>query len=93
LRTHMRDHTGGPEMEVGGRLIEEYRHRIDVLRGKAQRDDDEAAVESQIDHRLQCLALEGERRAITRLRESGEIPDEIFRSIEYDLDLAALRLN
>ncbi len=93
LRTHMRDHTGGPEMEVGGRLIEEYRHRIDVLRGKAQREDDEAAVESQIDHRLQCLALEGERTAITRLRESGEIPDEIFRSIEYDLDLAALRLN
>ncbi len=93
LRTDLRDHQGGPEMEVGGRLIEEYRRRIDVLRGKADADDDAAAVESQIDHRLQCIALEGERSAITRLRENGQIPDDIFRSIEYDLDLAALRLN
>jgi CPA1 family monovalent cation:H+ antiporter len=93
LRTDLREHSGGPEMEVGGRLIEEYRHRIDVLRGKAQNDDDEADVESRLDRRLQCAALEAERSAITRLRESGQIPDDIFRSIEYDLDLAALRLN
>ena len=92
LRSDLREHRGGPEMEVGGRLIEEYRHRIDVLRGKAQNDDDNADVESQLDRRLQCAALEAERKAITRLRESGQIPDGIFRSIEYDLDLAALRL-
>jgi monovalent cation/hydrogen antiporter len=92
LRGDLLEHRGGPEMEVGGRLIEEYRHRIDVLRGKAQNDDDQADVESQLDRRLQNVALEAERKAINRLRESGQIPDDIFRSIEYDLDLAALRL-
>jgi CPA1 family monovalent cation:H+ antiporter len=93
LRTDLQEHQGGPEMEVGGRLIEEYRRRIDVLRGKEDADEDESVIESKLDHRLQCLALEGERSAITRLRENGQIPDDIFRSIEYDLDLAALRLS
>ena len=26
------------------------------------------------------------------LRDSGEIPDEIFRKVQYDLDLAETRL-
>jgi monovalent cation/hydrogen antiporter len=93
LRADMSYHAGGPEMEVGGRLIEEYQHRIDVLRGKAAREENESLAETQVDRRLQKVALDAERSAITRLRESGQIPDDIFRSIEYDLDLAALRLS
>jgi hypothetical protein len=27
------------------------------------------------------------------MRHAGEIPDDIYRSIEYDLDLATLRLS
>jgi hypothetical protein len=28
-----------------------------------------------------------------RMRDEGRIPDDIFRRIEYDLDLAATRLS
>ena len=42
---------------------------------------------------LESEALTAERREIKRLREEGEIPDEIFRAIEYDLDLASARLS
>ena len=45
------------------------------------------------DHRLQTEALDAERREILRLRDSGEIPDEIYRKIQYDLDLADERLS
>ena len=92
LRSDLREHRGGPEMEVGGRLIEEYRHRIDVLRGKAQNDDDNADVESQLDRRLQCAALEAEAQGHHPATRERSDPHGIFRSIEYDLDLAALRL-
>jgi CPA1 family monovalent cation:H+ antiporter len=37
-------------------------------------------------------ALRAERTAIMRLRDNGDIPDEIFRKIQYDLDLAESRL-
>jgi hypothetical protein len=36
--------------------------------------------------------LSGERQEVLRLRSAGEIPDEVFRKIEYDLDLAQARL-
>jgi hypothetical protein len=36
--------------------------------------------------------LRAERTAIMRLRDNGDIPDEIFRKIQYDLDLAESRL-
>jgi monovalent cation/hydrogen antiporter len=81
------------EREIAGRVLEEYRQRIDVLRGKATEDEAIEANESRIDRGIQKEALAAERRAIVAMRSAGEIPDEIYRSIEYDLDLATLRLN
>lgn len=81
------------EREIADRILEEYRQRIDVLRGKASQDEAVEAKESRIDRRLQKDALAAERRAIVAMRSAGEIPDEIYRSIEYDLDLATLRLS
>lgn len=46
----------------------------------------------RIDHRLQREALKAEHEAVLRLRDAGEIPDEIFRTIRYDLDLAETRI-
>ena len=37
-------------------------------------------------------ALEAERRAIDDLRHKGIIPDEVFRQLQYDIDLAESRL-
>lgn len=78
------------EWEVAGRIIFEYTYRIDHLRGTL-----EGRIETgsqAIDHRLQKAALEAEHDEVLRLRNAGEIPDEIFRKIRYDLDLATARL-
>ena len=64
-----------------------------MLRGKAEKDEAISERESRLDQHLEKEALAAERRVILALRRSGEIPDEIYRSIEYDLDLAALRLS
>ncbi len=81
------------EREVADRILEEYRKRIDVLRGRAEQTETDEARESRIDRTLQKEALAAERHTIVAMRRAGEIPDEIYRSIEYDLDLATLRLS
>ncbi|HZV77444.1 MAG TPA: Na+/H+ antiporter [Candidatus Babeliales bacterium] len=81
------------EREIVDRVLEEYRRRINVLEGRAAEEEDDEATESRIDRSVQKEALAAERRAILAMRHAGEIPDEIYRSIEYDLDLAALRLS
>ena len=86
-------HDGGFDLEVAARIVEEYEQRINVLRGKVSKDEGQFATENRADRRLQRIALDAERRTITRMRAAGDIPDDIFRSIEYDLDLAALRLS
>lgn len=92
LRDYEHDHGGALEAEVVGRLMEEYQQRIDVLRGRAAPADTDEGRSSALDRELQKEALAAERRTIMSMRSEGEIPDDIFRSIEYDLDLAALRL-
>jgi NhaP-type Na+/H+ or K+/H+ antiporter len=80
------------ERDVIERLADEYEHRIDHLRTHhVQRDVDETAA-SRFDHDAQEQAVRAERDAIMRLRDDGEIPDEIFRRVQYDLDLAETRL-
>ncbi|HZY97653.1 MAG TPA: Na+/H+ antiporter [Candidatus Cybelea sp.] len=81
------------EREITDRVVEEYTHRIDVLRGKAEQDEDVSERETRIDRRLEKEALAAERQTIQALRRAGEIPDDIYHSIEYDLDLATLRLS
>ena len=49
-------------------------------------------VESRYDHHVQEEAIAAERDAILKLRDEGKIPDEIFRKVQYDLDLASSRL-
>jgi CPA1 family monovalent cation:H+ antiporter len=81
------------EWEIAGRVLGEYEHRIAHLRGKLDASDESTEIaEIATDRRLQKEALDAERRAIARMRAAGEIPDDIFRSIENDLDLAAVQL-
>lgn len=81
------------EREIADRILEEYHQRINVLRGKVSEDEAIEEKETRLDRRLQNEALAAERRAILAMRSAGEIPDDIYRSIEYDLDLATLRLS
>jgi CPA1 family monovalent cation:H+ antiporter len=57
-------------------------------------DDDDGAIErgSQVYQRLRREVLEAERAAIIRLRNAGEINDDVMRRIEHDLDLEHARL-
>ena len=81
------------EWGAAGRLLYEYETRIEHLRGDLKEDQaEDERLASETDHRLQKELLHAERDEIARLRVNGEIPDDIFRSIAYDLDLAQLRL-
>jgi Na+/H+ antiporter len=80
------------EREVIERLADEYEHRIDHLRTHHVQSDVDETAASRFDHDAQEQAVRAEREAIMRLRDDGEIPDEIFRRVQYDLDLAETRL-
>ncbi len=80
------------EREPIARAIAEYRNRIDHLERHAVPGHDDESAESRYDHRIQEEAVAAERRAIMQLRDEGKIPDEIFRKVQYDLDLASTRL-
>jgi CPA1 family monovalent cation:H+ antiporter len=80
------------EHEVIERLRDEYVHRIDHLRSHRPQAQPHETAASRFDHVAQNEALLAERQAIMRLRDRGEIPDEIFRKVQYDLDLAETRL-
>ncbi|HEV8019776.1 MAG TPA: cation:proton antiporter, partial [Candidatus Lustribacter sp.] len=80
------------EREPISRAMAEYRNRIDHLSRHTAPGSDGETEESRNDHRVQEEAVAAERRAIAQLRDEGRIPDEIFRKIQYDLDLADSRL-
>ncbi len=82
----------GEEREVLARLRGEYENRIDHLRHHAAPGAGAEPAASSFDHTAQHAALAAERRAIRALRDRGRIPDEIFRKVQYDLDLAETRL-
>lgn len=79
------------EWEVEGRILGEYEYRIAHLLGHLDGANNPLSV--AFDHTMQQEALDAENREITRLRETGEIPDEIFRKVQYDLDLANERIS
>ncbi len=80
------------EREPIARAVAEYRNRIDHLGHHVTPDQDTESAESRYDHRIQEEAVAAERHEILKLRDEGKIPDEIFRRVQYDLDLASTRL-
>ncbi|HZO93435.1 MAG TPA: Na+/H+ antiporter [Candidatus Baltobacteraceae bacterium] len=74
------------------RLRSEYTDRIEHLEAHATGPGGAEDATSAFDHRVQTAAVAAERREILRLRDEGRIPDEIYRRIQYDLDLAESRL-
>lgn len=79
------------EREDLEQLRHEYESRIAHLRAGA--DGALGATLADVTHDYaEKEALRAERTAIMRLRDNGDIPDEIFRRVQYDLDLAESRL-
>jgi monovalent cation/hydrogen antiporter len=69
------------------------REDLDDLRSEYERRIAHLRNEAGTHHGSEIEALRAERLAIMALRDSGEIPDQIFRRIQYDLDLAESRLS
>jgi CPA1 family monovalent cation:H+ antiporter len=90
LRRLESDFGSTEEWEIEGRIIGDYEYRIAHLLGHF--DGSITGDEVALDHRLQKAALDAERAEVERMRAAGEIPDELFRKIQYDLDLADGRI-
>jgi CPA1 family monovalent cation:H+ antiporter len=81
------------EVKLVNNLRGEYEARIELLGSHLREKDHEEWTEhSEFDRKIQKEALRAERSAVREMRDRGEIPDEIFRRIQYDLDLAEARL-
>jgi CPA1 family monovalent cation:H+ antiporter len=80
------------ERETLTRAIAEYENRIDHLSRHVSGGAAGESESARFDHRVQEAAIAAERREIMDLRDAGRIPDEIFRKVLFDLDLAAQRL-
>lgn len=79
--------------EVAGRLRARYEEqrqhfnaRIDGAGGNGE------AVQHDLERELIRQTIEAERAALNDMRHAGEIGDEVFRRMQYDIDLAESRL-
>ena len=81
------------EWEVAGRLHADYEQRsahfAEHVDGAEPADD---ARLHEIERRLRKEAYQAERRALGELRRKGGVTDDVYRHIEWDLDLAESRL-
>jgi CPA1 family monovalent cation:H+ antiporter len=83
---------GEEQKHIIERLRTEYVDRIAHLRAHESGRGEAEDPLSAFDHRIQHEAIAAERGEILRLRDEGRIPDDIFRRVQYDLDLAESRL-
>ena len=89
----MQDDTDDPHVQSDlARLRGEYESRIEHLRDPGSDETDES-TSADLHTYAEREALRAERNAVAELRDRGEIPDEAFRRIQYDLDLAESRLH
>jgi CPA1 family monovalent cation:H+ antiporter len=79
--------------EVAGRLQAKFSSEVTHFQahvdGAAGADD---AAEHEIERGLVREAIAAQRAALDDMRYGGEISDEIFRRMQYDIDLAETRL-
>ena len=75
-------------------LRSQYAHRTSHLEELAQQNSPDAAEQELLEHRqIRRAVLDAEREAVLKQRRRGALDDEVWRRIERDLDLEALRLD
>jgi len=93
LRTLEASFSSTAEWEVAGRLHADYEQRAAHFSAHAEGvkpvDD---AQQLEIERRMRRGAYDAERRTLQILRRSGEITDDMYRHLAWDLDLAESRL-
>jgi Na+/H+ antiporter len=74
------------QWEVAGRLRFRYEEAIEHY--SVQADDSQHNLERELIRQT----IDAERAALDDMRHAGEIADEVFRRMQYDIDLAESRL-
>jgi CPA1 family monovalent cation:H+ antiporter len=93
LRTLETSFESTAEWEVAGRLHADYEQRVTHFTAHAEGlEPVDDAQQHDIERRLRREAYAAERRALLELRRNGEVTDEVYRHLEWDLDLAESRL-
>jgi len=83
-----RERASADEAHIYDDLIHQYQHRLAAVSGT----EDSTAGETY--RRLQKIdqgAVQTERNTLIRLRDEGQISDEVLRAVERDLDLTESR--
>ncbi|HEY3336160.1 MAG TPA: Na+/H+ antiporter [Candidatus Limnocylindrales bacterium] len=77
--------------ELIDHLRETYAHRVEHIEPTEGQTVDEA-IEELLEHRrIRRAVIDAEREAVIRMRDRGELSDEVMRRLERDLDLEELR--
>ncbi|HEY4440577.1 MAG TPA: Na+/H+ antiporter [Candidatus Elarobacter sp.] len=87
LRTLEAEFAGTREWEIAGRLHSEYEF---VTEAVVRVGDGEGGLDA-VERRLRIAALNAERRALGELRRAGEIPEDLFRDLTWNIDLTESR--
>lgn len=72
--------------EVSARVMEYYRHRLDVQLGDDQEREAFRRIE-EIEMALRLIALKAERDEIFRLNRARNIDDDVMRKMVREIDL------
>ena len=92
LRTLEPTFASTAEWEVAGRLQASYEQRLAHYAADRDGITEEDAGQHEIERRFKLAAYAAERIALGELRRSGEISDQTYRRLEWDIDLAESRL-
>ena len=87
LRRDAPDH-----LELLDQLLAQYEHRSSHIDPDDGTPRDEVEAELLEHRRLRRAVIDAEREAVIRMRDRGELSDEVMRRLERDLDLEELRL-
>jgi hypothetical protein len=80
--------------DTAQRMRGAYEFRIRRFGSRINDEDDDGAEDrSQAYQRLRHEVLNAERAELWRLRDEGEIPNDVVRRIERDIDLEDVRLD
>jgi CPA1 family monovalent cation:H+ antiporter len=75
-------------------LRTQYAHRYSHLEELGEHESPDAAEQELLEHRqIRRAVLDAEREAMLKQRRRGALDDVVWRRIERDLDLEALRLD
>jgi CPA1 family monovalent cation:H+ antiporter len=93
LRTLEASFSSTAEWEVAGRLHADYEQRMAHFGAHADGVEPvDDALQHDIERRLRREAYDAERRTLHALRSSGEMTEDVYRNLQWDLDLAESRL-